>query len=106
MDFGLLFERLVAHQNTAGFLGSLLSLQWAGEGWKTKLFSFACGTAAWAYIAPAMVVYLGVQTTGVPHLVSLMCGMFGMRAATRAVEAFDKVDIADWIARFLPRKEK
>lgn len=93
-DTAALLERIVSSPHSAGLLGSLLSLRWAGCGWGEKAFAFGFGVGCALWVAPAVVDFVGMQTEMVPRLASFFAGAYGARLGDQMADAVKRLDIA------------
>jgi len=92
-----------------GAIGSLIALQFIGEGLtrKQKVMSFAAGAAMSYYTSPALVVWFAIADPGAQQTLGFLAGLFGLALAK---ECFKKINEADLIGdiwrRFFGGAEK
>lgn len=89
----------LTNPQVAGVFGSLLSLRWApGKDWRDKVFSFGCGVACTAYLAPAAVDYMGLAAKWAPPLFGFLAGLLGMNIVAKLVSFVRDTDWPGTIA--------
>src|SRR3954447_24987693 len=91
------FGAILMHPSFAGFIGSLLSLRWAGPSWSERGFFLAGGMACALYVVPVLTQFMGIYSPIGKPAWALVAGLIGMNLCIKAVDWLKEADMPEII---------